>query len=379
MKKHISRIINNKRKWIDSKVNKPDLNTPVTVRLCHTTKCVKETEVEVYPIEDVKIASYDGTKWKILPPYPKYDYSPLSNKENIKENVVITHWSMTTSEELEWWNERFDLIRSYDKLELAVDNKNEELVYRALLWGASLINQHAPEELKYLSDILYDLQHCIDVNMKKEDKKMPWILDENGEKKYIVSSYSKDDLPTWDEIYNKFYTKRVFYFDNDNDDHLVLDPYMKRPYRKLLMGWMCNYLNKLIYEDKIDISEFLLKHGFSKETKFSFTLIEDELDCLDRVNSLFDHNFESGFPKIFTCIIPNTNDYSIFNSNKAIIDIDHLMGNLEMVILVYTPYDIDVISPNINSRYADKNAMELILFLLKDVIEYFENGIGWKD
>lgn len=372
--------MNDKRQWIDCNTNKPAINTPVTIRLCHTIKCVKETEIEIYPLEDVKIASYDGTKWKILPPYPKYDFSPLSCKENIKDDAIVSHWTVTTPNELTWWNERFDLIRSYDKLALSVDSNNEELVYRALLWGGALINQYAPDELKYLSDVLYDLQHCIDINIEGENDKMPWKIDENGEKKYIVSSYSKDDLPTWDEIYNKFYIDRVFNFDTNNGDHLVLDNYMKRPYRKLLLGWMCNYLNKLMYEDDVDMSEFLLENDFSKETKFFFTLIENDnnVNCLDKINSIFEHDLVSGFPRIFTCKMPTTNQYSIFHSGKAINDIDNLKGNLEMVVIIYTPCDINMMSSNINSEYTDIRFLELVSFLLKDVIIYFDNDIGWK-
>ena len=36
---------------------------------------------------------------------------------------------------------------------------------------------------------------------------MPWIKDSNNEDKYIASKYAKEELPTWNEVYNEWYIK----------------------------------------------------------------------------------------------------------------------------------------------------------------------------
>ena len=168
-RKVISQILKEKRNWIESNIELPQEGKPVVIRLCHRTLLSGETMEAVYPLEDIKVGKYIDGNWVILPPYPKYDYSPLSLQGDIRKDVDITHWAELEEGELVGWTTRFDLIGTYDQLELHVDPKNEQEVYRALLWGSSMISQHAPIEMKRLSNILCDLQHCIDFgNSKKE-------------------------------------------------------------------------------------------------------------------------------------------------------------------------------------------------------------------
>jgi len=112
---------------------------------------------------DIKVATYSDGEWKILPPYPRFDFSPMSNYEHIDENAYVMEWRNITDDELSFWEHRFDKIRSYDTLEIHTDDKNAKDVYRALMWGAALIERHADNDNAYLADILYDLQHYMDI------------------------------------------------------------------------------------------------------------------------------------------------------------------------------------------------------------------------
>ena len=157
----VSQILKEKRKWITTDTL-PEEGKPVVVRICHKTIYSGETDTERYPLEDIKVAKYIDAKWTIVPPFPKYDYSPLTKRDVIIDGAEVTHWAELEKDELVGWVTRFDLINKYEKLEIYVDPVNEPKVYRALTWGAALINQYGDPDIKALASILYDLQHCID-------------------------------------------------------------------------------------------------------------------------------------------------------------------------------------------------------------------------
>lgn len=161
-KKVISQILKEKRNWFETKDKMPEEKQKVVIRLCHRTWKTGETETEVYPAEDVKIGYYENDKWTILPPHPKYDYSILSDKTELRKDVDVTHWAIPEPKELEWWFDRFNRTHQYNELTLKVDPEHEKSLYRALIWGAALINQQSDPEIKELSNYLYDLQNCID-------------------------------------------------------------------------------------------------------------------------------------------------------------------------------------------------------------------------
>lgn len=201
---------------------------------------------------------------------------------------------------------------------------------------------------------------------------MPWI-NENGERKYKVSLYCKEELPTWDELYNKFFKGQIFIYDPNNPDHQKLDPYWKRPERKMLLAWACNQLNKMIYEDGVAIKQFMEdKYGATCYT-VDFILIQcDEsgnIDFDDTVERYF--QVEDGPPEIYTCKLPSTNEYSIFTSKHPHCDIDDLKKSLSISCFLHNEIGI--------TQFNGEKLQEIIAFVLKDVIIYFENGIGWKD
>ena len=157
-----SKILSQNLGWKDVEVELPKENEEVVLRLCHIEK-TRKVDNEILAVEDVKIGVYRNGNWFVAPPFPRFDFSPLSDHSKLKEKVIVTHWRVPEEAELTFWKERFDLIRSYENLSLDVDDKNARDVYRALIWGAALINQYAGEEDRYLADILCDLQHCMDV------------------------------------------------------------------------------------------------------------------------------------------------------------------------------------------------------------------------
>lgn len=80
---------------------------------------------------------------------------------------------------------------------------------------------------------------------------MPWIKNNAGEDEYHVSLYAKEELPTWDEMYTEFYKRELFSYTKDDTE---LDPYWKIPRAQVLLTTCCNQLNKMIFEDKVDLN-----------------------------------------------------------------------------------------------------------------------------
>lgn len=185
-KKEISKILRETRDWHNIKDKLPDPGQKVVIRFVNKKFIYNETEDEIYYSEDIKVATcirdyndpdnIEKCTWSIEPPYPKYDYSPLSNKDKLLDGTVVTHWAIPDDEELEGWMTRFDLIGSYITLHIETDEDNDEDLYRALMWGASFIARSAPEafndpdsKIKKYYEILCDLQNCMDKNIKIEN------------------------------------------------------------------------------------------------------------------------------------------------------------------------------------------------------------------
>lgn len=88
---------------------------------------------------------------------------------------------------------------------------------------------------------------------------MPWKIDDNGDNKYIPSIYCKEELPTWSEVYEEFWTGRIFSYSPDISEHQTLDSYWQIPRRKVILATVCNQFNKMIIEDgyKEEITKFI--------------------------------------------------------------------------------------------------------------------------
>lgn len=195
-KEEVSIILREDRNWRNADEVKPDFNIPVAIRMIDRSKIYTENRSEVLYAEDIKIALWDGEKWTIIPPYPKFDYSPLSKYSELNEGVIVSHWGDIMVEELNAWQRRFDRFHGY-KLKIEVDPDYEEEVYRALMWGAAYIskfggpdfNNDDPENsLRKMYTTLCDMQACMDTHNEEEavvpdiavivaDKIVTWAAD----------------------------------------------------------------------------------------------------------------------------------------------------------------------------------------------------------
>ena len=172
-KDEVSLILREDRDWEDATTNKPDLNIPVVIRMVNKNIIYNEDNCEVLYAEDMKIGKWNGEKWNIIPPYPKYDYSPISKFGELNEGTIVSHWAPVAADELEGWNTRFNRIFGYN-LKIEVDPDWEEQVYRALMWGAAYIAKFGGPDfkedtstngLRKMYEVLCDMQACMDSNI----------------------------------------------------------------------------------------------------------------------------------------------------------------------------------------------------------------------
>lgn len=214
-KKEISKILTDTtgdRKWISVKDKLPEPDQRVYIRFQNKQFVYAEDDKSIYYSEDLKLAkcvrdyndpdNMEKCSWVIEPPYLKYDFSPLSQKDKLLQGSIVTHWSESTEEERDTWDNQDKPFGTYTKLRIEVDDQNEELMYKAIYHGVSTLGQYlmaiqakfqedinraaaqgnvkAVHDLKDAMDkevneimmyheLLYDLQRCIDYNMMIED------------------------------------------------------------------------------------------------------------------------------------------------------------------------------------------------------------------
>jgi len=233
---------------------------------------------------------------------------------------------------------------------------------------------------------------------------MPYVNNKDtGEDEYVTSIYAKEELPTWNELYNEFWLGEVFSYDPDNPDHNVvgvppnsdpvtivqhIDMFWKLPHRKLLLGWVCNQLNKMIFED--NQRDDIIDHFSSYEiTDIRFVLLETifsghVIDMMTRYDGIFidtspymaSENLQAGIaPAIITCELPSTNQRSLFASNYPSVNIKDLVHRLELVMITKERDDYLSYLTHRQSLY-----QKTIGHMLRDVARYFEGDtVGWKD
>ena len=171
-KPEVSTVVDDTSVWNDIfKVN-PLTDVPLVVRIRHKTKMKREmVHCKAY-LEASTIATYDGNEWKILPPYHKYDFSPLTDKDKIRENALVTHWRIPSKEELAIWAKQCDAINTYEELEVKVDPYNEINVYDGLVVASAVlyekiesakdIDETVVAKIENAYNVLIDLQAAID-------------------------------------------------------------------------------------------------------------------------------------------------------------------------------------------------------------------------
>jgi len=178
-----------------------------------------------------------------------------------------------------------------------------------------------------------------------------------------ISIYSKDELPTWDEMY-QFYKKNIFdMFINSTDNEI--DPYWKYPRELILLALVCNQFNKMIFEDGVDITPLIDKYNLKM---FKFLIYP----CSGRI-------IESKVvpPPIYSIPHPETGKLSIFITN------DHPRFSIGDFQVFYPEEDRICLSAAFNRdphlEWENNIVRDAIDLLMKPIVDYFENGIGWKD
>lgn len=178
-KREISVILKSEdRDWHKTEEILPEKNHPVVVRLYNKDIIYGQDENEIYYAEDVKIGYIDDNgEWKISPPFPKYDFSPLSRNDHLLNNTVISHWAKCENGEIEGWKTRFNPIGNCTQLSIRIDKEHEADLYRACLLAANYVarstkdfgslNPHQGTRRMY--EIFIDIQSCIDNNADIED------------------------------------------------------------------------------------------------------------------------------------------------------------------------------------------------------------------
>lgn len=226
---------------------------------------------------------------------------------------------------------------------------------------------------------------------------MPWITNEDGKREYKVSIYAKEELPTWDEIYNEWYLNKQFIYNPDEELSKIEDLYWKIPHQMYLLITVCNQLNKMIYEDGIkdQVLQFLMKSKLINQNlmfKFSdirFVIISQELHESPKCAKFLKDTCRVGTPDpplIYSISMPDGKknpfiinnlqrtyfyqDYD-YHRKKAIgifLDCTGSFDNPEGPILGFLPFDDE------EGKY-----QFIIDYMMIPYRSYFENGIGWKD
>ena len=248
---------------------------------------------------------------------------------------------------------------------------------------------------------------------------MPWTTDGNGERVYKVSLYAKEELPTWNEIYEWLKTPRALMYSPDTEEGKVMDPYWKVPAVKYRLATVCNQFNKMLFEDGMEqklidyfnnlpnglagtVSDirFILEPINLEWLKTARTLDKDSIsEAYTKHQNDMIHKFSVGDPNtpppIYTIPLPTgennpfiTNDFPRTNINDIneyplivtpvmkvdLPDLDTHKG----VFYLYIP-DLTLPPELIDKDTVIKYYSTIISLMVKEVKSYFENGVGWKD
>ena len=216
-KEEISNILKEEREWVSSD-NKPDIDVPVIIRIVNKNIINNRNHNEVLYAEDMKIGKWDGETWSILPPYPKYDYSPLSKFGELNSGTIVSHWAEPLNDEFDSWNTRFGRLTDY-YLNIDVAPEYEEDVYRALMWGAAYVSKFGGKDLalsppgtglRLIYDTLCDMQASMDLAPKSkiEERNIPMEVINSVD--FIVECAAEESTNgqysfKWERLFGKFF------------------------------------------------------------------------------------------------------------------------------------------------------------------------------
>lgn len=212
---------------------------------------------------------------------------------------------------------------------------------------------------------------------------MPWKMNKFGESKYVVSVYTKEELPTWGEVYYDFFKNEINFYDPNNKEHQTPDLYWKIPKRKYILAIICNQFNKMLFEDGLrnEIIE-LLKDVDVVDFRFSIQSIksyENINKAIEKFNIETDIN-----PPIYTIPLPTGKKNPFIINDFPRINVNDLKGFLSLYLWIVIKPDneesklleLSTLSENNNQLLYDK----IMEYMMKIFIEYFEgDAVGWKD
>ena len=208
-----------------------------------------------------------------------------------------------------------------------------------------------------------------------------------------VSNYTTDDLPTWGEIWEQFWLNKVFFYDpldpahnvegmtpNTNPEELLNreDPYWKMPHRMLLLGWVANQFNKMLFEDGCieKIAPFLRKRMDKPEDAeidmVFFLQDDDSLEC--------PHPMEMN-PMVYFVTRPNGERHFLATKHPSI-NMGDLKGKIFLAISIMIE-DAEFIYPVNEGGIGEDIVVELLKTPYgsanESIWKYYEGTIGFKD
>lgn len=222
---------------------------------------------------------------------------------------------------------------------------------------------------------------------------MPWVENENG-REYVISAFAKEELPTWNEMY-ECYTSGLSLYDPKDPDDQMLDPYWKITRKKYLIAIQTNQFNKMLFEDGMMdeaiecIAPLFLKMFRNKSAR----IVHIRFECHCRgwdidfgVTWPYNNTAREGKYLIYTIPHPmGTPNPFIINKGIPRADISklHEILYLHPVIVFADTSDRGLLyEVHIGRLGTDNIAIRnaLIDLLMNNIKRYFSGpGVGWKD
>lgn len=219
---------------------------------------------------------------------------------------------------------------------------------------------------------------------------MPWYQDQNGELVYQLSCYTKEDLPTWNEIYRVFYKRKITeYFPGVDTDE---DPYWKLPLNMVIIAMMANQFNKMLVEDdkmeslinylhekfegakRITHVYWILFQNMEEEVTNTATALTDIAACSRAMLPTILTEYEGKqYPVIYELPQPDGKENPFIVNDHPRTNVKLMDGTL-MLIPVYATED----DKAIDVPY-DDYLQACMDFMIAPMREYFEGDkVGWK-
>lgn len=211
---------------------------------------------------------------------------------------------------------------------------------------------------------------------------MPWRTDENGNDVFVLSTYAKEELPTWNEIYEVWYKDKMFHYDPDDPNDQEPDVYWKIPRKQYLIAVICNQFNKMLYEDgKMDALKQLLfdegivptDHQIEDISFIAENGIDENLPRFLKNHNIGDPN---KLPPIYVFPMPDGSRNPFIINNHPRIDITTVPGLIGVQPVISSTFNGD----DGAYKLTDDQYDTIIDFMVRPMMMYFEGDcVGWKD